>query len=145
MAVATSISSVQVFAAGSRRRTRVLGVLAAVAGAFTTWTIAGPILGARMLVPDNGVILHITWDRVLVIAPLVSLLGWGLIAVLERFVARRARAIWTVAAGAVLLLSFVKPLFSEGVTPGTRVGLCLTHITLAAILIPVIRRTSKSA
>jgi hypothetical protein len=145
MAVATTISSAQAYATGSRRRTRAFGVLAAVLGALVVWTIEGPILGARMEVPQGGTVEHITWDRVLFVSTLVSLAGWGLIAVLERFVPRYARGIWTVAAVVVLLLSFFQPVLGADITPGTRVGLCIIHITVASILIPVIRRTSKSS
>ena|SRR5215468_4124255 len=145
MAIATSISSAQVFVSRSRRRIRAFGVLATVVGALVVWTIEGPILGARMEVPQNGTVEHITWDRVLFVSTLVSLLGWGLLTVLERVAARYARAIWTVPAVLLLLVSFYKPFFNPGVTLGTRVGLSIIHITVAAILMTVMRQTAKSS
>jgi multidrug transporter EmrE-like cation transporter len=72
---------------------------------------------------------------VAVVALLASLSGWGLLAALERFGVRLARATWTGAAGAVLAVSFL-PFIGDGMDGGTRVSLALMHLAVAAVLIP---------
>ncbi len=67
-----------------------------------------------------------------------SLLGWGVLALLERY-ARRARTIWTVLALAVLAISFVPVAYVEA-TAGTKTILSLMHLALASVLIPLLRR-----
>jgi uncharacterized membrane protein len=69
-----------------------------------------------------------------------SLLGWGALAVLERYT-RHARAIWSVLAGTVLLLSFV-PIAAEHATTDTKVMLTVIHLAVAATLLPMLRHTS---
>ncbi|MBC6468866.1 hypothetical protein HKK74_25730 [Actinomadura alba] len=68
----------------------------------------------------------------------LSLLGWGALAVLERYI-RRARIIWSLLAGSVLLISFV-PILSVGAASGTKTMLSLIHLAVAAVLIPMLRR-----
>ncbi|TMQ84004.1 hypothetical protein ETD83_41040 [Actinomadura soli] len=67
-----------------------------------------------------------------------ALLGWGAMAVLERFT-RHARAIWGVLAAAVLVLSFV-PIGIEEATASTRTMLTIIHIAVAVALLPLLRR-----
>lgn len=71
---------------------------------------------------------------------LVSLVGWGLLALLERRVARAARW-WTVVALVVLVLSLAAPLTS-GVDLTVGIVLALMHVAVAAVLVPVLRLTS---
>lgn len=66
--------------------------------------------------------------------------GWAALAVLERF-ARRAVAAWTGLAIGVLLLSIV-PIFLEHATDGTRLALVVIHVVVAAVLIPLLRRSA---
>ncbi len=79
-----------------------------------------------------------------VVALLASLMGWGLLAALERFGARRARAIWTGVAAAVLAVSFL-PFTGDGMDGGTRLSLALMHLAVAAVLIPGLGGTSPRA
>ena len=67
-----------------------------------------------------------------------GVLGWASLAVLER-ITRRATAIWTALAVAVLLLSFV-PIISVSAAAGTKAALSLIHCGIAAVLIPIMRR-----
>jgi len=64
-----------------------------------------------------------------------ALLGWGTRALLGRF-SRQAARIWTVIAGAVLLVSFL-PILAVGATGGTKAILALMHLAVAACLVPV--------
>jgi len=124
----------------TRRRTRSLVVLATVLAAVVVWVIAIPVLGAEVTIParpgaservDLGVV------PVLITSTVAALAGWALLAVLERFF-RNARAIWTVVAVAVLVLSMP---YAPGFTGLERVVLGLLHLTVAAVLIPGMRRT----
>ncbi|MFF5210180.1 DUF6069 family protein [Streptosporangium sp. NPDC000396] len=71
-----------------------------------------------------------------------ALLGWASLALLERFTVR-ARTTWTILAVAVLLLSFL-PLLAAEATAGTKAMLALMHVTVAAVLIPMLRGDRSS-
>lgn len=73
----------------------------------------------------------------------ISLLGWGALALLEHYT-RRATTIWSVLAISVLLLSFA-PILLAGATTSTKTTLSLIHLTVAAILIPTLRRRPLGA
>ncbi|GGV30637.1 hypothetical protein GCM10010245_49570 [Streptomyces spectabilis] len=110
-------------------------VALAVLAPVLVWLVADPLLGHRLRIADGERTLDIGAVPVAVVALLVSLCGWGLLAALERFAARRARVIWTGVAGAVLAGSFL-PFIGDGMDGGTRVALALMHLAVAAVLIP---------
>ncbi|MEU1266560.1 DUF6069 family protein [Streptomyces cellulosae] len=107
---------------------------AAVLAAVATWAVADPVLGHRLRVTDGEETLDVGAAPVAVVALLASLAGWALLATLERFGVRRARAIWTGVALAVLAVSFL-PLTDDGMDGGTRTSLALMHLAVAAVLI----------
>ncbi|QDQ15968.1 DUF6069 family protein [Streptomyces spectabilis] len=119
----------------SPRRARPAVVALAVLAPVLVWLVADPLLGHRLRIADGERTLDIDAVPVAVLSLLASLCGWGLLAALERFVARRARAIWTVAACAVLAGSFL-PFIGDGMDGGTRAALALMHVAVAAVLIP---------
>lgn len=124
-------------------RRRRLGVVAlAVLAAVLVWLVADPLLGHRLGITDGEQTLDLGAAPVGVVALLASLSGWGLLAALERFGVRRARAIWTGVAGAVLTLSFL-PFIGNGIDSGTRVSLALMHLAVAAVLVPGLGGTSS--
>ncbi|MEW2611212.1 DUF6069 family protein [Streptomyces sp. NPDC047880] len=108
-----------------------LGVLVPV----LVWLVADPLLGHPLRIVDGARTLDIGAGPVAVVALLVSLSGWGLLAALERFGVRHARPIWTAVACAVLALSFL-PFTGDGMDGGTRASLALMHLAVAAVLIP---------
>ncbi|MEV5437117.1 DUF6069 family protein [Streptomyces sp. NPDC052682] len=117
-------------------RRRRLGITAlAVLAPVLVWLVTDPLLGHRLRIAGEEQTLDIGAPPVAVVALLASLCGWGLLAALERFGVRRARAIWAGVAGAVLALSFL-PLIGDGMDGGTRVSLALMHLAVAAVLIP---------
>lgn len=116
-----------------RRRSGVTAL--AVLASVLVWLVADPLLGHRLRIVDGEQTLDIGAAPVAVVALLASLVGWGLLAVLERFGAWRARAIWTGVACAALAVSFL-PLTGDGMDGGTRVPLALMHLAVAAVLIP---------
>ncbi|MFC8779053.1 DUF6069 family protein [Streptomyces nigra] len=119
-----------------KRRTRRAAVCAlAVLAPVLVRLVADPLLGHRLRITDGDRTLDIGAGPIVFVALLASLAGWALLAALERSAVRRARAVWTGAAVAVLVLSFL-PLTGEGMDAGTRATLALMHMAVAAVLIP---------
>ncbi|MFJ8107267.1 DUF6069 family protein [Streptomyces sp. NPDC096132] len=133
---------------GSPARTRALAVGAAVLADALIWLVAHGLFDVDLRVPDgpgSTSTTELPFPTVVVAVAVVSLLGWGLLALLERFAPGRARTVWTAAAAAVVVLSLFAPLFAEGLTAGNRVTLVLLHLTVGALLIPAFRRDAASA
>ncbi|WP_149824392.1 DUF6069 family protein [Streptomyces tailanensis] len=129
-------------------RTRGLAVLATVAAGALIWLVAGPVLDIDLRVPDgpgSTTTTALALPAVLIGTAVISLLGWSLLALLERVAANRARALWTVVAVLVLILSLFAPLFGEGLSGGNRATLVLLHLAVGAILVPAFRRSSAPA
>lgn len=130
--------------ATAARRPRVLArglsVMAATAAAVMVWLVAKPLLSIDLLVrPEGGAAQQVGAGAVIAVSLAVSLLGWGLMALLERRTPR-VRTIWTGIAVAVLLVSLAGPLASTSAA-STKTVLVLMHITVAAVLIPAMRHT----
>jgi Family of unknown function (DUF6069) len=120
---------------------RALGVGGAVVAAVAVWVVAVPLLGLHLIIRfGNGSPQTIGVDFVIGASLIGSLLGWGLLALLETRTTR-ARRIWTVLAIAVLLVSLSLPL-SAGVAASTKAALALMHVAIAAVLIPTLRGSS---
>ncbi|MFF2023274.1 DUF6069 family protein [Streptomyces sp. NPDC058171] len=118
------------------RRSGVVGL--AVLVPVLVWLVADPVWGHRLRIVDGARTLDIGVVAVGLAALLAALAGWGLLAALERFGIRRARAVWTGVAVAVLAVSFL-PLTGDGMDGGTRGTLALMHLAVAAVLIPGLR------
>ena len=119
-------------------------IAGAVLGTVVLWTVAA-VLDIDMVVdPNNGrppgeIALPFAAAMTLV----VSLLGWGARVALDRFTTHGAR-IWTIAAGVVLVASFL-PVLAVGASGGTKAILALTHMVVAAVLVPVLGRRRDEA
>ena len=85
--------------------------------------------------------VHLTLVTIAGVAAFFALAGWAALALLERY-SRRASRIWSMLAGAVLLLSYV-PIGIEHATPATKITLALIHTTVAATLVLMLRRTIR--
>ncbi|GAA1260378.1 hypothetical protein GCM10009609_24180 [Pseudonocardia aurantiaca] len=137
-------SDVREISAGTRRRNRTLAVVGAVVAAVLVWVVGEPLLGNDMIIKAEGQEPQdLGASAIIMFALFFSLLGWALLALLER-VTPRARLIWTVVALVVLAVSFF-PLFTIEASGGTKVVLALAHVAVAAVLIPVFRATSTNA
>ena len=137
-------SDVREIGAGTRRRNRALAVVGAVVAAVLVWVVGEPWLGYDMIIKAEGQEPQDLGASAIVMFSLFfSLLGWALLALLER-VTPRARLIWTVVALVFLAVSFF-PLFTIEASGGTKVVLALAHVAVAAVLIPVFRATSTNA
>ena len=106
----------------------------AVLAPVLVWLIADPVLGHQLRIINSEQTLDIGAVPVVLVALLAAVAGWGLLAALERFWVRRARAVWTGVALAVLAMSFL-PLTGDGMDRGTRAALALMHLAVAAVLI----------
>lgn len=121
---------------GGRWKRRLLVVVGAVVAAAVAYLIINAVVGDLSAPSMNGQEgTDITIGAVIMVSALASLLGWGLLALLERF-SGKGRLIWTIVALVVLVLSLGGPLGGTDVTTGNRIGLLLLHIVVAAVLIP---------
>jgi hypothetical protein len=126
---------------GSRRRIRALAVAGAVLAAVVVWAVGDPLLGNDLVVkqPEQEAI-DLGAGAVVVVTLVSSLLGWALLAALERLTSR-AGGIWTVAAVLVLAVSFV-PIIGVEASGGSKAVLVLLHLVVGAVIIPVFARTT---
>jgi Family of unknown function (DUF6069) len=117
---------------------RALSVGGAIIAAAAVWVFAVPLLGLHLIVRfGNNAPQTVGLDFVVGATLIASLLGWGLLAMLERRTSR-AHTIWTVVAIAVLLVSLSLPL-SAGTTTSTKAALAVMHLAVAAVLITGLR------
>lgn len=123
------------------RRRRALAVAGATVAAILPW-LAARAAGVEFDVVSGGRPMVVGLPLVVATALVVSLAGWGALALLERRTAR-ARRIWTAIAVAVLLLSLV-PLPTVETETATRACLVLMHIAVGAVLIPGLRATATT-
>lgn len=145
--MATTATPGRVTASAHRRlRSRAFAVAAAVLAAVVLWSVAVPLLGVDLTVRTTSGVSStqtIGAASVLAVSLLASMLGWGLLAALER-ATQRAGTLWTVTASVVLLLSLAGPL-TTAVTTAAAVSLVLLHLSVAVTLIPLLRRTANPA
>jgi Family of unknown function (DUF6069) len=120
------------------RRARVVAVAAAVVATSLIYLVA-KAAGTDFALTDPGKTRPhpLSLPEIAVFALVFSLLGWGSLALLERFT-RHAKALWIALAGAVLLLSFV-PIGIEHATTDTKIMLGVIHLTVAAALATMLR------
>jgi Family of unknown function (DUF6069) len=130
-----------------RRWMRPLAIVAAVGAAEGLWVLAEFVSGMRLQAPaGNGYPQPVDIDpgTVAIASAVLSLLGWGLLSGLERFTSR-ARDVWLGVALLALFASLFMPLSGTGVAAGDRAVLVLMHLSVAAIVTPVLYRTSPRA
>lgn len=125
--------------AHARRRARAVAAGAASLLPGAVWLVAHA-LGAGFVLTDSQGTATMGLPVVLAFSALFALLGWGSLALMERRLPR-ASTWWTALATAVALLSLI-PVFIEEATAGTKAALALIHLTVAAVLIPLLRRTT---
>lgn len=132
--------------AGPRRRglARTLAVVATIVAAVAVWAVARFGVGIAVSEPQwSGPPTDLPVTDVVLVSAVVSLAGWALLAILERFTARAAHWWVTIAAlGAVV--SLLGPLTAPGVGGSSRVVLVLLHVVVGAALIPLLYRSSPT-
>ena len=127
-------------AARNRRIGRATALVGTAAVIAVLWAI-GAALGVDYVLSDSMGTAVIGLPVAVAAAAVFALLGWGALAMLERFT-RHGMTIWTVLAVGVALLSVV-PVFLEEATAGTHAALTVLHLAVAAVLIPLVRRTGR--
>lgn len=138
----TSVATTRTTFTATRRRVARLGTVAAAAAlSLLAWTVLDPIAGVELTARSGDQLQRIGPGSVLTGVLVSSAMGWGLLAVLERFT-RRPKLIWTVNASIALALSLGGPLGSgDGAT--SKLVLAGFHLLVAAVLVPGFRRTVR--
>lgn len=131
-------------AAKNRRVARAGAVGLAVVGALLVWLVADPLLGVDFSVTSSGTTTVVGPGLIAGMTIGAALLGWALLAVLERFTAR-ARQVWMITAVMVLLLSFVMPFNSGEVDTSAQWSLLVMHAVVGAAVIPLFARSAGTA
>lgn len=117
------------------RRLRAVTHGAVAAGAV--WLLAGPVLGVELGVsdaPGGPVTREIGLAAVLLSALAAGLVGWAVLALLERRTGRAVR-IWRGTAVTVALVSLAGPVLQAG-SVAAAVTLAVMHLVVAAVLVP---------
>ncbi|HZX02758.1 DUF6069 family protein [Kribbella sp.] len=108
--------------------------------ALLDWSLLVPLGGLTLSARQDGV-QHIGAAAVVISTAAIALLGWALLAILERRTPR-ARTIWTVIATIVCLISLASPLIN-GIGPGAKLGLASLHLIVGATVVLGLRRTVR--
>ncbi|MGC4835729.1 DUF6069 family protein [Micromonospora vinacea] len=128
--------------APSPLRRRALGVAAAVVAPLAIWAV-GALAGVDYTVESPGQPATVIGAGAIVMIALVAaLLGWAVLALLERFATRVARPVWISLAIVVTVLSFV-PVLSVEATGGAKLALGATHVAVAVALIALLPRPRR--
>ena len=148
MTITNSIAPARTPPAPHRVQARGLVVAGAVGAALGEWLVAGPLLGIDLAVqPAGGGAQSATQTvgigAVVAASLTAALLGWALLALLERWTAR-ARTIWTAVAAVVLLLSLAGPL-TGALSLSVAGALAAVHLVVGSVLIVGLRRTATGA
>ncbi|WP_350275309.1 DUF6069 family protein [Kribbella sp. HUAS MG21] len=131
----------QQFATPLSRRSRLAVVGVAALAALADWVVLSPVGGVVLVARQGGATQHVGAVAVVLSTVGVSLAGWGLLAILERRTAR-ARAIWTLVASLVCVLSLGSPLIN-GIGAGAKLGLASLHLVVGAVVVLGLRRTAE--
>jgi Family of unknown function (DUF6069) len=124
-------------------RTRALCVAGGALAAALAWTVEVPLLGVHLNFRFGaGHPQTIAIGQVIGVTVAASLLGWLLLALLERRTPQ-ARLWWTVLAVAALAASLALPL-AAATTNSAAAGLIVLHVTVGAAVIPAMARTARS-
>ena len=124
-------------------RARALCVAGGALAAALAWIVEVPLLGIHLNVRfGTGHIQTIPAGQVIGAAVAASLLGWLLLALLERRTPH-ARLLWTTIALAALAASLALPL-AAATTTSAAAGLIVMHLTVGAAVIPAMAHTARA-
>jgi hypothetical protein len=123
---------------------RALCAAGGAAAAAIAWAVEVPLLGIRLTVRFGAMAPQtVVAGQVVGVALVAGLLGWLLLAVLDRR-ATRARMAWTALALLVLAVSLALPL-AAATTTSAAVGLVVLHLVVGAVVIPGLASTARRA
>jgi hypothetical protein len=124
-------------------RSRALCAAGGALAAALAWIVEVPVLGIHLTFRFGaGHIQTIAIGQVIGVTVAASLLGWLLIALLERRTPH-ARPLWTTIALATLAASLALPL-AFATTTSAAAGLIVMHLTVGAVVIPAMARTART-
>ena len=131
-------------------RARALCAAGGALAAALAWIVEVPLLGIHLTVRLGPGHMHtgashiqtITIGQVIGVTVAASLLGWLLLALLERRTPR-ARLLWTISALAALAASLALPLIAA-TTTSAAAGLIAMHLTVGAAVIPALAHTARA-
>jgi hypothetical protein len=137
---ATTASAVPDIKQGRARALRVAGGALAAAAA---WIVEVPLLGIHLNFRFGaGHIQTISVGQIIGVTVAACLLGWLLLALLERRTTH-ARLLWTTIALVALAASLALPL-AAATTTSAAAGLVVMHLTIGAAVIPAMARTTRA-
>jgi Family of unknown function (DUF6069) len=123
---------------------RALCAAGGAAAAAIAWAVEAPLLGIRLTVRFGAMAPQtVVAGQVVGAAVVAGLLGWLLLAALDRRAAR-VRTTWTAAALLVLAVSLAVPL-AAATTTSAAVGLVVLHLVVGAVVIPGLASTARRA
>lgn len=124
-------------------RARALCVAGGALAAALAWTVVAHVLLIRLSFRFGaGQAETVEIGQVIGVTVAASLLGWLLLALLERRTAQ-ARRLWVITALAVLAASLALPL-TAATTASAVAGLIALHVTVGAVVIPAMARTARA-
>jgi hypothetical protein len=123
-------------------RARALCVAGGALAAAAAWIVEVPLLGIHLNFRFGaGHIQTITIGQVIGVTAAASLLGWLLLALLERRTLH-ARPLWTTIALVALAASLALPLVAATTTSASA-GLVVIHLTVGTAVIPAMALTAR--
>src|SRR5487761_1239392 len=124
-------------------RARALYAAGGALAAAIAWIVEVPLLGIHLNFRfGTGHVQTIAVGQVIGVTVAASLLGWLLLALLERRTPH-ARLLWTTIALAALAASLALPL-AFATTSSAATGLIVMHVTVGAVVIPSLARTART-
>lgn len=120
-------------------------VAAGALAALVVWGVEVEVIGGvRQPAFGDGPSQQLPAATVVAVSLVAGLFAWAALAATERF-SRRGRRVWLTIVAAGLLASLAGPLSGTGVQGGDRVALLLLHLTVAAVVVPLLYRTAASS
>jgi len=119
------------------RRRRALGIVATLVVTLAVWLL-GHLAGADYWIADSQGTVRIDALVTTQVTVVLGLVGWGVLALLERLT-RYATTIWTVLAAVVVVASMI-PIVLVEATTATRIALAAVHLAVGAVLVPAFVR-----
>jgi hypothetical protein len=125
------------------RGARALCAAGGALAAALAWIVEVPLLGIHLNFRfGTGHIQTIAVGQIIGVTVAASLLGWLLLALLQRRTAH-ARLLWTTTALAVLAASLALPL-AAATTTSAIAGLIVMHMTVGVVVIPAMAHTART-
>jgi hypothetical protein len=139
----TTSSAVRAVPDARQGRARALCAASGGLAAALAWIVEVPLLGIDLNVRfGTGHIQTVAVGEVISVAVAASLLGWLLLALLERRTSR-ARLLWTAIALAAVAASLGLPL-AVATTTSAAAALIVMHLAVGAAVIPAMAHTAQA-